>query len=665
MNVKNEFNKMGREIHDERSNFELACDTLFRGFVPTREKRCLRKFKDVEELMSLEDARKLDEFAGILKKGVILLDFDNKDQGECFGRILKDSKLEYFRMETTRGIHFYFLQQDDDLSATVGANLACGLECDIKCGNRNGYAILKYAGEEREVSRVSRKMNYLPNWARPVKNYGNLTFFGMKDGDGRNQTLFRYVVDLVNNGYREQDVKFIINIINNYVFAQPLVDDEIKTILRKDAFPQDGRKAKNGTKEKSFNDEDGEKEKFDIVKIGTEIIEKLHICVINGTICGYNGKIYTSDRSEINRFIYHNWNGINVNKCRELWAFMESECSVMKDLGTEDARYIAFVNGVYDIVDCKLYDFEPKFHITNIIPHKYNEDAKCELVDRTLDKLSCNDESIRSVMEECIGYCFYRANELSKSFLFIGDKSNGKSTFLGMIKHLLGLHNISALDLSQMDGRFSVASMVGKLANLGDDISDEFCKGDTVAVFKKIVSGNMVQAEFKNQTPFVFIPTVKLLFSSNELPRMRGSEEAIARRMVIVPFNATFSKEDADYDPYIVYKLQSEDAMEYLIQIALDGLYRVLDTKGFTDCSKVDKMLAEFNAQNDPMLEWLEDTDCKGRCIDDCYMSYRVYCEQGGYNPIARGKFTRRVCSKQNLQNVVKRVNGNLKRCFF
>ena len=52
--------------------------------------------------------------------------------------------------------------------------------------------------------------------------------------------------------------------------------------------------------------------------------------------------------------------------------------------------------------------------ITNKIPWDYNPDAYNELADETLDRLACNDPVIRMLLEECIGYCFYRRNELGK-----------------------------------------------------------------------------------------------------------------------------------------------------------------------------------------------------------------------------------------------------------
>ncbi|MDQ9871095.1 DUF5906 domain-containing protein, partial [Acinetobacter baumannii] len=74
--------------------------------------------------------------------------------------------------------------------------------------------------------------------------------------------------------------------------------------------------------------------------------------------------------------------------------------------------------------------------------------------------------------EECIGYCFFRQNELSKSFFLTGPGSNGKSTFLDMVKNVLGRPNYVSLDMDELGERFSTTTMFGKLANIGDDISD-------------------------------------------------------------------------------------------------------------------------------------------------------------------------------------------------
>lgn len=106
-----------------------------------------------------------------------------------------------------------------------------------------------------------------------------------------------------------------------------------------------------------------------------------------------------------------------------------------------DANLIAFRNGLYDLATDELLPFSPDHVITNMIPWDYNPEAYSELCDKTLNKISCQDDEIRALLEECIGYCFFRQNELSKSFFLTGSGSNGKSTFLDMVKNVLGRPN--------------------------------------------------------------------------------------------------------------------------------------------------------------------------------------------------------------------------------
>ena len=52
---------------------------------------------------------------------------------------------------------------------------------------------------------------------------------------------------------------------------------------------------------------------------------------------------------------------------------------------------------------------------------------------------------------------------------------------------MLGKQNISSLDLKKLGDRFSTVMLFGRLANIGDDISDEFIMD--ASIFKKIVTG--------------------------------------------------------------------------------------------------------------------------------------------------------------------------------
>ena len=332
-----------------------------------------------------------------------------------------------------------------------------------------------------------------------------------------------------------------------------------------------------------------------------------------------------------------------------------------------EANYIAFKNGIYDLSTDELIPYRPEIVLTNRINYNYNPSAYHDLCDKTLDKLACNDTEVRALLEECVGYCMYRRNELGKAFILTGDKSNGKSTFLDVISYMLGAENISALDLRELGDRFSTAMLFGKLANIGDDIGDEFLQGNSVAIFKKIVTGNRVKAEQKGQNPFEFNPYVKLLFSANDMPRMRDKTGAVLRRLVMIPFNATFSKTDLDYDPFVKYKLIKSDSIEYLITLGIKGLKRVLSTNEFTSSKKVEQQLVEYEEENNPIIAFINEHG-KDRILNnpttDVYLRYTVFCSQNQLQALSKIAFSKQITKKLGCKTANARIGKDIIRVF-
>ena len=389
-----------------------------------------------------------------------------------------------------------------------------------------------------------------------------------------------------------------------------------------------------------------------------------HIVKINNQLHIYKDGVYENGYKEIETEMIHYIPNLKKTQRREVLDYMEL---ITEERQMSEANLIAFENGVYDIVTGELKPFSSDVVITNKIPWNYNPDAYSELADKTLDKLACNDRNIRLLLEECIGYCFYRRNELGKAFILTGDKSNGKSTFLDCMKAMLGEQNISALDLKELGDRFSTAMMFGKLANIGDDIGDDFLQGSQVSIFKKVVTGNRIKAERKGQDPFEFNPFIKLLFSANDIPRMKDKTGAVLRRLVIIPFNATFSKESDDYDPYIKYKLIEQDCMEYFIRVGVEGLQRVIINQGFTQSEKVQNQLNEYEEENNPIIAFI--ADCGVDAIEneptnEVYKRYQVFCAENSMQPMSNIVFSKQINKRLGFTVAQKKLNGVNRKIF-
>ena len=625
---------------------------IFKGYIKTKGKQAVEKFKNRKDFKTYEEVKRFSEFAGVIADGVILIDVDDKQQSEILYDIVTEKNLNCEIYRTTRGMHFYFKNSGVEKCGTR-LNTAVGLQADMKLGSKNSYAVMRYEGVNRERIRACEgELDTLPFWLKPIT--GKSTLVGMGEGN-RNQTLFNYILTLQADGMGKEDIRETIKIINEYVLDEPLSEQELDVILRDEAFQ----------KPNFF-----QKDKFLFDKFSVYLKNTFHIVKLNGQLCIYHDGIYTGDITEIETQMIKLVPTLRKTQRREVLDYLMLICEDNKIL--RNPNLIAFKNGVLDLMDLEagLKDYSPDMYLTNRIDWDYDENAYCELTDKTLDKMCCNDPEIRAVLEECIGSCMYSSNQLAggKAFILTGaDGSNGKSTFLDVLTHLIGKDNCSALDLSELSDRFSTVMLYNKMCNIGDDIADDYISN--TAIFKKIVTGNAISAEYKGRDKFNFVPYCKLLFSANNIPRLGKGKDthALKRRLVVIPFNAKFSPTDEDYDPFIKFKLIKEDSIKYLIKIGIEGVMRVLANNAYTQSKKVESELNEFEMENNPLLLFVQEFDRKdflNQSTGDMYRKYGVFCAENNVSPVSKISFSKQICSKFGLKVVSQRTADEVIRVF-
>ena len=626
--------------------------SFFKGYVMTKDKKCIEKFKDRTDFKTFEQVQSLPEYAGILASDAILIDIDDMEQSELLLNIIDDEGIRCKVLKSRSGMHFLF-KNSKIAKCFTKTKLACGLDqIDIKSGFKNSYEVLKIDGKERQVMYDildGEEYEEVPKWLFPVKC--TTEFLDMDAGSGRNQALFNYILTLQSNDFTVEEARKTIQIINKYILKDPLSDDELAVVLRDDAFQ----------KPVFFK---GNNFLFD--KFATYIKNNNHIVRINGQLHLFKDGVYVSGQEEIEAVMIKHISNLSNAKRSEVLKYLN--LLLLENTEMAPAHLIAFRNGIYDIRKDELQPFSPSVVITNRIPWDYNPNAYSELADKTLDKIACHDEQVRTILEECIGSCFYRSNKLGggKAFILTGEGSNGKSTFISMVQHLLNEDNIAALDLKELDQKFQNTALFGKLANLGDDISDEFIVN--ASIFKKFVTGERVQVQNKGEKPFDFNNYAKFLFSANNIPRIKDKTGAVLRRLIIVPFNASFSKDDPDYDDHITYKLQEQEVMEYMIVLGLAALKRVLNN-GFTESAKVQEQLKEYEETNNPILGFFEEVEFEGFQIeneqsDKVFKRYKEYCLANNFNPMSKAEFSKQLCRKLNMTTKTKKVGGKVFRIY-
>ncbi len=622
---------------------------LFRGYVPTKDKQCLEKFKGRKRLNTLSEVADLDEYAGILGDETILVDVDDGPTSDLLFQMVQDLGLKCKVYATTRGKHFYFRNPEGLVEKSwTKQTLAVGITTDAKVGRNNSYAILKFKGVERPVllDCPEDEIQELPKWLMPVKT--NIDFLELGEGDGRNQSLFNYILTLQSEDFTKEEARECIRLINRYVLAEPLSERELEVILRDDAF----------RKTTFFK---GNTFLFD--KFANYLKNNNHIIKINDQLHIYRDGIYVSGADVIEGQMIRLISNLKRAQRSEVMAYLE--ILIEENVTTTNPNIIAFSNGLYDLRDGSFRGFTPDIVITNKIPWAYNPAAYSELLDHTLDRLACDDPEVRALLEEMVGYCLYRRNELGKAFILIGDKSNGKSTFLHVVKNMLGDANIASLDLKELGDRFKTAELFGKLANIGDDIGDEFIAN--ASVFRKLVTGERVNVERKGQDPFEFNNYSKFLFSANVIPRMKDKTGAVQRRLVIVPFDAKFTPNDPDFRPFIKDELCEQEPMEYLILLGLSALKRVLLNNKFTTSQRVQGQLDEYEENNNPIIGFINEVGLEGienEPSNMVYRKYKEYCIANNFQALSAIEFSRQLTKRWGFITKSLWVRGKKTRVF-
>lgn len=618
---------------------------FFKGFAKGNGKRPIQKV-DPKHLLTFDEVKNEKSFGAILQDNLVDVSCDTDELSQKLFDLSDENDWNCLMLENPSNGHIHsIMEKPSSWTSKDGKDikLAVGLIADIH--SKGTYIPLKVDGVERTVIFEPDTIDEVPVELFPVKT--EIDLLNLSEGDGRNDSLFRYILILQGIGLDPDQIRQVLDNTNRFILAEPLSQNELDTITRDEAFDNPIFYSGKVFLHNIFGD---------------YLIRQYHIARIDGRLHIYQGGMYTDDLKVIHEVMRSVLPTIKKNQKTEVLDYISDTAPKRNYSGV---NLIAFNNGILDINTGELLPFSPDRIVTNKIPWDYYPSAYDEQADLTLNRIACSDPAIRSLLEECIGYTFYRVNNFRKAFILTGSGSNGKSTFISVLNRILGDDNVSAMDLKNLGDRFSKATLFKKLANIGDDISDEFISDPSL--FKKIVSGDRIQAEFKGQDAFEFNPYVKLIFSANSIPRMKDKTGAVINRLVIIPFKAVFSDSDPDFDPDIKGKLCSPASIEYFIRIGVEGLNRVLKNKGFTKSSKVQKELDDYEEYNNPVIGFFKEQE-EGylfrNTTKEIHLAYSAYCHENGYLPESSNQFGRTVKAMFGVESKVKTVNGKSVRMY-
>ena len=145
------------------------------------------------------------------------------------------------------------------------------------------------------------------------------------------------------------------------------------------------------------------------------------------------------------------------------------------------------------------------------------------------------DQKKQALREAIAITLFGQGPKYSRAIVLYNAAHGGKSTMLDIIAGLMPDGCSSHIPPSDWSDKFKPANMVGKLLNVGNDLSETaYINGE---MFKIIVEGGVIQGQHKGAPIFEFRPIATHWFATNHLPQSRDSSGGFLRRWLIFKFD--------------------------------------------------------------------------------------------------------------------------------
>ncbi len=260
--------------------------------------------------------------------------------------------------------------------------------------------------------------------------------------------------------------------------------------------------------------------------------------------------------------------------------------------------YLCLRNGLYEWETGRLHPHTPDHFFTYQVPHYWSPEATCPKIDAFLLR-ALPGEAERALFWQWAGYCLVPGNPLKRALMIEGEKDAGKTVALHIIKHILGEENTSTVSLQDIsDNRFAVAELVGKLANIADDVSATSIKAS--GRFKAITGNGAITCERKGKDPFSAVIGAKLIFTANDLPGTPDMSNAFFGRWHVLKFDNVVPQ--GEQDTGIWDAVTSPEEMEGALQRAIAA---VPGPAGFVVPESVAEAVDAYQEDADSVFGWI------------------------------------------------------------
>lgn len=339
----------------------------------------------------------------------------------------------------------------------------------------------------------------------------------------------------------------------------------------------------------------------------------------------HQGSNYKADEMLLKRIIREDPRTRSIKQVDEVYK------RLMIDLVEQErgqAFPIVFTNGYLEDGQFTFTDdlpFSPHF-----INRRYNPAAKpVKAVDEYLDHVAQGDEGYRKYIIEMLGYIFNTNLDFKerkgKVFFIVGDGGSGKGTLLKLISMLLGAENVSNVSIHEFEDGRRTTIMIGKLANLGDDIEDQPINAPVMKTIKNMATADTVNIRKLYKESESTIISATGVYTSNHILRSFEKGESFKRRVVWLPLTKKLQNKSSKFHK----DLRSEEALDYLTMLAIQSLNKLYETELFSESKTIYEFNKAYHEANNTAVAYLQELnyyDILGFTLKEIYQDYMRWC---------------------------------------
>jgi putative DNA primase/helicase len=323
-----------------------------------------------------------------------------------------------------------------------------------------------------------------------------------------------------------------------------------------------------------------------------------------------------------------------------------------------DAYLLNVANGTVDLTPAgvKFYPHRRQDLLTRRANATYEPAAGCPTWNAFIREVMAGRPDLVSYVQRAVGYSLTGGMREHVLFLLLGGGCNGKSTFMNVVRQLLGTYASTAEfstflakasdsvrnDIARLRGvRFVTASEAGSGRRLDE------------ALVKQLTGGDAVTARFLFREYFEYRPQFKLFLAANVRPIIHGADMGIWRRIKVIPFEVNFkNREDRDLEDKLLVELPG------ILNWALDGLVDY-QARGLDEPAEVQTASLDYKEDMDMLLPFLE-TCCicgesRSATSQELYRAYRAWCLANGQEAVGMNLFGERL-GERGFKKTVTRV---------